>query len=101
MNSEEIFIEIRISLSQTKELVERLINDMEFRERLAQDPNAELGQYNISVPPNLIPESVELPSPDEIRQAYDEMDAEYGIDKPYTPFMVFGLLAGWCRRDRS
>jgi putative modified peptide len=102
MNGEEGIIEIRISPSQAEALVEKLINDMEFRERLAQDPNEELRQYGISVPPALIPERVELPSPDEIRQARDAMDAEYGEQKPYMPYMLFGLLPlGWCRRQRS
>jgi putative modified peptide len=102
MNSEQDIIEIRISPSQAEELVERLINDMEFRERLAQDPNAELGHYGISVPPALITQPVELPSPDEIRQAYDAFESEYGPRKPYMPFMLFGLLPlGWCRRQRS
>jgi putative modified peptide len=100
MNGEEVFIEIRISPRQTEELVERLINDMEFRERLAQDPNAELGQYGISVPPALIPERVELPPPDEIRQVRDAIDAEYGDrPKPYMPYILFGLLPlGWWRQ---
>jgi putative modified peptide len=89
MNGEEIFVEIRISPRQAEELVDRLINDTGFRERLAQDPNAELRQYGISVPPALLPERVELPSPDELRQARDAMEAgelgDYAYLGPFTP----------------
>jgi putative modified peptide len=81
MNGEEPVVEIRISPRQAEELVDRLINDTEFRERLAQNPNAEFAQYGISIPPALLPERVELPSPDEVRQALDAIDAgEFGGD---------------------
>jgi putative modified peptide len=81
MNGEEPIVEIRISPRQAEELVDRLVNDTEFRERLAQNPTAELAQYGISIPPALLPERVELPSPDEVRQALDAIDAgEFGGD---------------------
>jgi putative modified peptide len=81
MYGEETVVEIRISPRQAEELVDRLINDMDFRERLAQDPNAELSQYGISVPRALLPEHVELPSPDELRQARDAIVIdEFGDD---------------------
>ena len=96
MNSEETFVEIRISPRQAEELMDRLINDTGFRERLAQDPNAELGRYGISIPPALLPDRVELPSPDELRQAYDAIDTDeliaYGQGKPFYPFVPFFSL---------
>jgi putative modified peptide len=96
MYGEEIFIEIRISPRQAEELVDRLINDTEFRESLAQDPNAVLGQYGISIPAPLLPDLVELPSPDELRQAYEAVDADelinYGYQKPFKPFLPFFSL---------
>ena len=81
MYGEETVVEIRISPRQAKELADRLINDTDFRERLAQNPNAELSQYGISVPQVLLPERVELPSPDELRQARDAIAVdEFGDD---------------------
>lgn len=81
MYGEETVVEIRISPRQAKELADRLVNDTDFRERLAQNPNAELSQYGISVPSVLLPERVELPSPDELRQARDAIVVdEFGDD---------------------
>jgi hypothetical protein len=101
MNSEETFFEIRISPRQAEELMYRLINDTGFRERLAQDPNAELGQYGISIPPALLPDHVELPSPDELRQAYDAVDADqlgdYGYQLPFLPFLPFYSLIRYAK----
>jgi putative modified peptide len=74
MNGEETYVEIRMSPQQADELVDRLVNDTEFRERLTQNPIEELARYGISVPPALLPERVELPSPDEVRQARDAIE---------------------------
>jgi putative modified peptide len=108
MNGEETYVEIRISPRQAEELVDRLINDTGFRERLAQDPNAELGQYGISVPPALLPERVELPSPDELRQARDAIYAgeagDYEDRGPFSPgpfIHLFSLIRFAKLRQRS
>lgn len=101
MNDEDAVVEIRISQRQINGLVDRLITDTEFRERLAQDPNAELRQYGISIPAAAIPEHVALPSPDELRRLRDELEAEeevFGyLGKPF--FWVCLILSGW--RPRS
>jgi hypothetical protein len=106
MNGEETFVEIRISPRLAEELMDRLINDTGFRERLEQDPNAELGQYGISIPPALLPDRVELPSPDELRQAYEAIDPDglpdYGYFKPFFPFVpFFSLIRHAKSRPRS
>lgn len=101
MYDEDAVVEIRISPRQAEELVDRLINDMEFRERVTQDPNGELGRYGISIPAELLPEPVMLASPDDLRQARDEMAAEeFGgyLYKPFIPFCLIGL-SGWRRRS--
>jgi hypothetical protein len=101
MNGEETFFEIRISPRQAEELMYRLINDMGFRERLAQDPNAELAQYGINIPPALLPDRIELPSPDELRQAYEAVDADqlgdYGYQLLFLPFIHFHWLIRYAK----
>jgi hypothetical protein len=100
MYDEDAVVEIRISPRQAEELVNRLTNDMEFRERLAQDPDAELGHYGISIPPGLLPERVELPSPDELRRLHAQLDPEEVFGYPGKPFMLFCLiLSGWFPRS--
>jgi putative modified peptide len=76
MSDETSIVEIRISPQQAGEFMDRLINDTEFRERLVQNPVEELAGYGINVPPSLLPEQVELPSPEEIRQMQDRIDAD-------------------------
>jgi putative modified peptide len=79
MNGEE-FIDIRISPQQADEFMAKLVDDHEFRERLTQNPVEELAQYGINVPPDLLPEQVELPSPEEITQCRDRVDADEFAD---------------------
>jgi hypothetical protein len=74
MYGDETVIEVRISPSQADEFLDRIVNDPAFYEQLSQNPNDALAQYGISVPPSFLPEQVELPSPDQIRQARDAMD---------------------------
>jgi putative modified peptide len=74
MYDEEPYVEIRMSPQQADELMDRLVNDTEFRERLTQNPIEELARYGISIPPALLPERVELPSPDEVRRARDVIE---------------------------
>jgi len=75
MIDEEPVIEIRISPQQAGDLVNRLVSDSELRARLTGNPQEELARYGISVPPTFLPEQVELPSPEEIRQLREVMDS--------------------------
>jgi putative modified peptide len=102
MYGEETVVEIRISPRQAKELADRLVDDADFRERLAQNPNAELSQYGINIPPVLLPERVELPSPDELRQArdaivVDEFGDDYGNIGKFLPIFCAVLYFGKMR----
>jgi hypothetical protein len=100
MYDEGPVVEIRISPRQAEELVNRLTDDMEFRERLTQDPTAELGRYGISIPAELLPERVELPSPDELRRLRVELEAEDVFGYLGKPFILFCLiLSGWLPRS--
>jgi hypothetical protein len=100
MYDEEPVVEIRINPRQAEELVNRLTDDMEFRERLAQDPTAELGRYGINIPARLLPERVELPSPDELRRLRAELEAEEVFGYLGKPFILFCLiLSGWIPRS--
>jgi hypothetical protein len=100
MYDEGSVVEIRISPRRAEELVNRLIDDLEFRERLAQDPNAELGPYGISIPAALLPERVELPSPDELRRLRAELEAQEVFGYLGKPFVLFCLiLSGWFPRS--
>jgi hypothetical protein len=96
MYGEESIVEIRISPQQADEFMSRLIDDPEFRERLARNPVEELARYGINVPSALLPEQVELPSPEEIRQVRAGVEAD-----EFTQFPIDGGVMGkfgplWC-----
>jgi putative modified peptide len=96
MNGEETYLEIKMSPQQADELVDRLVNDTEFRERLTQNPIEELAHYGISVSPALLPERIELPSPEELRQALNAIETgELGGYENYIWFRPFWFLTIW------
>ena len=96
MYDDESSVQIRISPQQADEFMSRLVDDPEFRERLTQNPVDELARYGIDFPSSLLPEQVELPSPEEIRRvrAGAEADefAQFPIDGGFMG--KFGPL--WC-----
>jgi putative modified peptide len=96
MYGEESIVEIRISPQQADELMSRLVDDQEFRERLTQNPVEELAGYGINVPSALLPERVELPSPEEISRVRAGAEAD-----EFAQFPVDGGFMGkfgplWC-----
>jgi hypothetical protein len=99
MYEEEPVVEVRISPRQAEDLVNRLIDDMEFREQVAQDPNAALGPYGISIPAALIPERVVLPTPDELRRLSDQLPDPEGVGYAGKPFFLFCLILPCLRRS--
>ena len=63
----ELRLRIDTGRDQAVEFVSRLANDDEFRERLQADPKAVLWDYGVELAPELIPETIELHSKDEVQ----------------------------------
>jgi hypothetical protein len=53
---------------QALELLRRMSEDQEFRERWRKNPREALLEYGIDVPESEIPDDVELPSEDELKE---------------------------------
>jgi hypothetical protein len=63
-----------IKLSEIPDLAERL-QDPEFNDRLRTNPGDVFAEYGINIPPNLIPDEVNLPSPARIAEIRDILGA--------------------------
>ncbi|MEU4690046.1 NHLP-related RiPP peptide [Actinoplanes sp. NPDC023714] len=93
MSDAESNVRINISPQQARELLDGLAGDDDFRKRVAANPVAELRRFGITVPADLVPENVELPSPAEIRQLNSSINAEQSSQlDPTTPLIKFGPL---------
>ncbi len=58
--------EIKIDTEKMEDIMDKLAKDEKFREKFQANPKAVFAEYNIEVPDELIPENIELPSPDEL-----------------------------------
>lgn len=92
--SEPVRIRMDLSTAQAVEFVDRLQNDEDFRARLEADPREVLWEYGVEASPGLIPETLELPSPQQIGQLTEKVqallaDEETGVVAG--PAMVFPL----------
>ena len=93
MSGEESNVRINISPQQARELIAKLADDDDFRKRISANPVAELGRFGISVPASLVPEEVELPSPEEIRRLGTSINAEQSaLADPGGVLIKFGPL---------
>jgi hypothetical protein len=105
MYGEESIVEIRISPQQADEFMSRLVDDPEFRERLAQNPVEELARYGINIPSPLLPEQAELPSPEEIRQVRAGAEADeftqFPIDVVVGKFSPLWCALTWFKKFRE
>jgi putative modified peptide len=102
MNGNEPVVEIRISPQRADELMNRLIDDDEFRAQLTRSPRDALSEYGIVVPSELLPDEVELPSSEELRQARDRVDVEdyprFGEDAYMGKFSPIWICMAWFRK---
>ena len=85
-------IEIRIPPDRVDELLSRLTEDDEFRERVEGDPSATLAEYDVYVPPLLYEDEISLPSPKELMVLREQLDA--GELDPAALFGNFGRKFG-------
>ena len=71
---EDITINLRLTQEQGLELLTRLVDDDEFRERLEESPAEVLAEYGIEItPPQALPAPTKLASRESIKDLLDEM----------------------------
>lgn len=88
----ELRLRIDTGRDQAVEFVSRLANDDGFRERLQNDPKAVLWDYGVEVPPELIPEEVELPSKESVQSFMADASEGVGPIQP-SPQLFFPVFA--------
>ena len=64
----DIMPEIRINTERMDELLDRLSKDEKLRKSFQSNPKAVLTDYDIDIPDELIPDKIELPSPEELQR---------------------------------
>lgn len=66
---------MREAEDKIRELNDRLINDERFRQEFSENPRATVERYGYPIPQELLPDRIELPSPellrDKLRRAGD------------------------------
>jgi hypothetical protein len=89
-------ISANITRDRALELINRLAEEPDFRERFQADARAILAEYEIEVGAETLPEQVRLPEPDAIRAFRSLLEAGLApeTDSPYTdsPYSVAILL---------
>ncbi|HEX4931387.1 MAG TPA: hypothetical protein VFV62_11810 [Gaiellaceae bacterium] len=91
---EPIRIRMDLTTARAVEFVDKLQNDNEFRTQLAANPREVLWEYGVEASPELIPETLTLPSPQQIALLNEKVqalleDEETGVVAG--PAMVFPL----------
>ena len=89
-------LRVNITPERARDLIVRLIEDADFRQRVEADPRSVLSEYGIEITPGALPEQVRLPEPDAIRAFRSLLEAGLApeTDSPYTdsPYSVAILL---------
>ena len=60
--------EVKYDTEKMAELMDKLAKDEAFRQKFQSDPKAVFADYNMDIPDELIPENVELASPEELEE---------------------------------
>ena len=89
---DDVRIDVALSQYQAQDLLRRVAEDDEFRERLQQQPRDALADYGINVSENVLPEVVKLPSKDESERV---LDSVRGQDPLFTGRAMFTALSIW------
>lgn len=61
-------VRVNITRERAHDLILRLADDPEFRERFEANTSAILSEYGVDVSPGTLPQQVRLPEPDAIRE---------------------------------
>lgn len=91
---EPIRIRMDLTTARAVEFIDKLQNDNDFRAQLAANPREVLWEYGVEASPELIPETLTLPTAQQIGQLKSNMetllaDEETGVVAG--PAMVFPL----------
>lgn len=85
-------IRIDTGRDQAVEFVRRLAEDDDFRERLQRDPKTVLWDYGVEISPDMIPETVELPTKEDVRRMLDRSHQGSGPIQP-SPQLFYPVFA--------
>lgn len=90
-------LRVNITRERARDVIARLIEDPEFRERLETDTRAVLAEHGIQVTAESLPERVRLPEPDAIQEFLTLLETRIAPE-PATPFgaalivLIFGAM---------
>ena len=88
-------LRVNITPERARDLIVRLIEDPDFRERLEAEPRAVLSEQGIEIPPESLPDRVRLPDPDAIREFLSLLETRL-TPEPAAPYdlavivLIFG-----------
>lgn len=85
----DVRIEVALSQYEAQDLLRRLAEDDEFRARMEREPREALGDYQIKLSRNVLPEAIRLPSKDESQRVLETIQ---GQDPLFTGRAVFTVL---------
>jgi hypothetical protein len=91
-------IKVNITRADAREVIRRLIEDDDFRERFETDTRAVLAENGIDVESETLPEGVRLPAPEAIEDFLDLLDNRGLVPETASPFgfalmiLAFGAM---------
>lgn len=90
-------LRVNITPERARDLIVRLIEDADFRQRVEADPRAILSEYGIEITPEALPERVRLPEPEAIREFLSLLETRIAPEReaPYDAcviVLIFGAM---------
>jgi hypothetical protein len=90
-------LRVNITPERSRDLIVRLIEDADFRQRVEADPRAILSEYGIEITPEALPEPVRLPEPEAIREFLSLLETRIAPEReaPYDVCLIvcmFGAM---------
>jgi len=90
-------LRVNITPERARDLIARLIEDADFRQRVEADPGAILFEYGIEITPEALPERVRLPEPEAIREFLTLLETRIAPEgeRPYDAcviVLIFGAM---------
>jgi putative modified peptide len=78
-----------ITPRNARDILDRLANDAELRERIEADPRSAFREIGLDYGDLRVPDTVRLPAPEEIQKALDKIDAAEQLEFTLDPFGAY------------
>ncbi len=88
---DDVGIQLRVTRAQARQFAEGLKQD-EFRQRLEEDPRTVLAEYGIEIPPDLLPDRVQLPEPGDLEELLGQIPGGQGFRAEADEFFIHPVM---------